>query len=52
MGDGSLWAVLADATSGTDSYRFRFLRPPPPEEGPKPPRTARQQGFRDGGLRC
>ncbi|MEU9118073.1 DUF1684 domain-containing protein [Streptomyces sp. NPDC048483] len=29
-GDGSLWAVLADATSGTDSYRFRFLRPPAP----------------------
>lgn len=31
-GDGSLWAVLADATSGTDSYRFRFLRPPAPAE--------------------
>jgi uncharacterized protein (DUF1684 family) len=29
-GDGSLWAVLADATSNTDSYRFRFLRPPAP----------------------
>ncbi|MFJ9850738.1 DUF1684 domain-containing protein [Streptomyces sp. NPDC101150] len=29
-GDGSLWAVLADATSGTDSYRFRFLRTPAP----------------------
>ncbi|MGW5120895.1 DUF1684 domain-containing protein [Streptomyces noursei] len=28
--DGSLWAVLADATSGTDSYRFRFLRTPEP----------------------
>ncbi|MEU7637537.1 DUF1684 domain-containing protein [Streptomyces sp. NPDC039016] len=28
--DGSLWAVLADATSGTDSYRFRFLRTPAP----------------------
>ncbi|MFI8998103.1 DUF1684 domain-containing protein [Streptomyces sp. NPDC053542] len=28
--DGSLWAVLADATSGTESYRFRFLRPPAP----------------------
>ncbi|MGW2632883.1 DUF1684 domain-containing protein [Streptomyces chattanoogensis] len=28
--DGSLWAVLADAGSGTDSYRFRFLRPPAP----------------------
>ncbi|MEU7064859.1 DUF1684 domain-containing protein [Streptomyces sp. NPDC046161] len=25
--DGSLWAVFADATSGTSSYRFRFLRP-------------------------
>ncbi|MFE0190438.1 DUF1684 domain-containing protein [Streptomyces sp. NPDC058989] len=30
--DGSLWAVLADDTSGTDSYRFRFLRPPAPAE--------------------
>ncbi|MFJ8674536.1 DUF1684 domain-containing protein [Streptomyces sp. NPDC093589] len=30
--DGSLWAVLADATSGKDSYRFRFLRPPAPAE--------------------
>lgn len=29
-GDGSLWVVLADATSGTDSYRFRFLRPGAP----------------------
>ncbi|MET9294631.1 DUF1684 domain-containing protein [Streptomyces sp. NPDC003077] len=29
-GDGSLWAVLADATSGTDSYRFRFLYTPAP----------------------
>lgn len=28
--DGSLWAVLADAGSGTESYRFRFLRPPAP----------------------
>ncbi len=28
--DGSLWAVLADTTSGTDSYRFRFLRTPAP----------------------
>lgn len=28
--DGSLWAVLADATSGLTSYRFRFLRPSPP----------------------
>ncbi len=28
--DGSLWAVLADGTSGRDSYRFRFLRPPAP----------------------
>ncbi|MFH8572184.1 DUF1684 domain-containing protein [Streptomyces sp. NPDC017993] len=31
-GDGSLWAVLADATSGDESYRFRFLRPPAPAE--------------------
>ncbi|OEJ27609.1 hypothetical protein AS594_27125 [Streptomyces agglomeratus] len=29
-GDGSLWAVFADATSGAGSYRFRFLRPPAP----------------------
>ncbi|MFD7227111.1 DUF1684 domain-containing protein [Streptomyces sp. NPDC059881] len=28
--DGSLWAVLADATSGKSSYRFRFLRPAAP----------------------
>ncbi|MFD3660511.1 DUF1684 domain-containing protein [Streptomyces sp. NPDC058659] len=28
--DGSLWAVFADATSGRDSYRFRFLRPEAP----------------------
>lgn len=28
--DDSLWAVFADATSGHDSYRFRFLRPGPP----------------------
>lgn len=28
--DGSLWAVFADATSGTSSYRFRFLRPSAP----------------------
>ncbi|AJE86518.1 hypothetical protein SLNWT_6142 [Streptomyces albus] len=25
LGDGSLWAVFADATSGRGSYRFRFL---------------------------
>lgn len=25
QGDGSLWAVFADATSGVSSYRFRFL---------------------------
>ncbi|MFB7916252.1 DUF1684 domain-containing protein [Streptomyces sp. NPDC056061] len=33
--DGSLWAVFADATSGTSSYRFRFLRPaaPSPDGG-------------------
>ncbi|MFC8917194.1 DUF1684 domain-containing protein [Streptomyces sp. NPDC057116] len=30
-GDGSLWAVLADATSGKGSYRFRFLRPGTPD---------------------
>ncbi|MGW2226213.1 DUF1684 domain-containing protein [Streptomyces formicae] len=30
-GDGSLWAVFADATSGTSSHRFRFLRPPAPD---------------------
>ncbi|MFG2116398.1 DUF1684 domain-containing protein [Streptomyces sp. NPDC048718] len=29
-GDGTLWAVFADATSGRDSYRFRFLRPAAP----------------------
>ncbi|WP_437114819.1 DUF1684 domain-containing protein [Streptomyces longispororuber] len=29
-GDGSLWAVFADATSTTSSYRFRFLRPAAP----------------------
>ncbi|MEV6673198.1 DUF1684 domain-containing protein [Streptomyces sp. NPDC051162] len=28
--DGSLWAVFADGTSGTDSYRFRFLYTPAP----------------------
>ncbi|WP_328909330.1 DUF1684 domain-containing protein [Streptomyces sp. NBC_00234] len=28
--DGSLWAVFADATSGSSSYRFRFLRPAAP----------------------
>ncbi|MFC7931903.1 DUF1684 domain-containing protein [Streptomyces cinereoruber] len=27
---GSLWAVFADATSGRDSHRFRFLKPPAP----------------------
>ncbi|WP_329035974.1 DUF1684 domain-containing protein [Streptomyces sp. NBC_00178] len=30
--DGSLWAVFADTTSGTSSYRFRFLRPRAPGE--------------------
>ncbi|MET8831175.1 DUF1684 domain-containing protein [Streptomyces sp. NPDC004610] len=30
-GDGSLWAVFADATSGNGSYRFRFLRPAAPD---------------------
>ncbi|GAA3490323.1 DUF1684 domain-containing protein [Streptomyces cremeus] len=29
-GDGSLWAVFADAGSGRSSYRFRFLRPAAP----------------------
>ncbi|MFE5853655.1 DUF1684 domain-containing protein [Streptomyces sp. NPDC056500] len=28
--NGSLWAVFADATSGSSSYRFRFLRPAAP----------------------
>jgi uncharacterized protein (DUF1684 family) len=28
--DGRLWAVLADATSGTTSFRFRFLYAPRP----------------------
>ncbi|MFF7730374.1 DUF1684 domain-containing protein [Streptomyces sp. NPDC008001] len=31
--DGTLWAVFADATSGTSSYRFRFLRAPAPGAG-------------------
>ncbi|MFF4834252.1 DUF1684 domain-containing protein [Streptomyces sp. NPDC001315] len=30
-GDGSLWAVFADTTSGESSYRFRFLRPAAPD---------------------
>lgn len=25
--DGSLWAVIGDATGGRSSYRFRFLKP-------------------------
>ncbi|MEU9230458.1 DUF1684 domain-containing protein [Streptomyces massasporeus] len=29
--DGSLWAVFADATSGSGSYRFRFLHPAAPD---------------------
>ncbi|MEU9284734.1 DUF1684 domain-containing protein [Streptomyces sp. NPDC048275] len=29
--DGSLWAVLADSTSGDSSYRFRFLRSTAPD---------------------
>ncbi|MFI8950572.1 DUF1684 domain-containing protein [Streptomyces sp. NPDC053750] len=29
--DGSLWGVFADATSGSTSYRFRFLRPAAPD---------------------
>ncbi|WP_371615174.1 DUF1684 domain-containing protein [Streptomyces sp. NBC_00454] len=28
--DGSLWAVIGDATGGRSSYRFRFLRPGTP----------------------
>jgi len=31
QGDGSLWAVFADATSGDSSYRFRFLYPAAPD---------------------
>lgn len=31
QGDGSLWAVFGDATSGHGSYRFRFLRPAAPD---------------------
>ncbi|MFB7978209.1 DUF1684 domain-containing protein [Streptomyces vinaceus] len=33
--DGSLWAVIGDATGGSSSYRFRFLRPgvPDPVDG-------------------
>lgn len=30
-GGGSLWGVLADATSGVESYRFRFLQTPAPD---------------------
>lgn len=30
LDDGWLFAAFSDATSGTDSYRFRFLRMPPP----------------------
>lgn len=30
-GDGSLWAVFADTSSGVSSYRFRFLRPAAPD---------------------
>ncbi|MEV0849007.1 DUF1684 domain-containing protein [Streptomyces sp. NPDC049954] len=29
--DGGLWAVFADATSGSGSFRFRFLRTPAPD---------------------
>lgn len=29
--DGSLWAVFGDVTSGSSSYRFRFLRPAAPD---------------------
>jgi uncharacterized protein (DUF1684 family) len=31
QGDGSLWAVFADVTSGDGSYRFRFLHPVAPD---------------------
>ncbi|MFF7332072.1 DUF1684 domain-containing protein [Streptomyces sp. NPDC008150] len=31
LGDGSLWAVFADATSGDSSFRFRFLYPAAPD---------------------
>ncbi|MEV6117187.1 DUF1684 domain-containing protein [Streptomyces sp. NPDC052109] len=31
QGDGLLWAVFADATSGDTSFRFRFLYPPAPD---------------------
>lgn len=30
VGDGGLWAVFADGTSGVTSYRFRFLYTEPP----------------------
>lgn len=31
QGDGSLWAVFGDATSGDGSHRFRFLYPAAPD---------------------
>ncbi|EST21979.1 hypothetical protein M878_35710 [Streptomyces roseochromogenus subsp. oscitans DS 12.976] len=31
QGDGRLWAVFADATSGDSSFRFRFLYPAAPD---------------------
>ena len=31
QGDGKLWAVFADSTSGDGSYRFRFLYPAAPD---------------------
>lgn len=31
QGDGSLWAVFGDTTSGNGSYRFRFLYPSAPD---------------------
>jgi len=31
QGDGKLWAVFADSTSGQSSYRFRFLYPAAPD---------------------
>ncbi|MEU9441618.1 DUF1684 domain-containing protein [Streptomyces sp. NPDC048304] len=31
QGDGALWAVFADGTSGDTSFRFRFLHPDAPD---------------------
>ncbi|GAA2310216.1 DUF1684 domain-containing protein [Streptomyces kunmingensis] len=32
QGDGRLWAVFADATSGSSTFRFRFLYPQAPDD--------------------